>query len=211
MKLILLGPPGAGKGTQAEFLSERFGIPAISTGAIIRDVIASGSDEGKAIKERIDSGNLLSDETVVEMVKNRLTKEDCKNGFMLDGFPRTINQAKALDDMEIVIDKVLSIELSDEEIIKRLSGRRECKNCRASYHVEDNPPKKPGVCDRCGGELIIRADDNPETIKNRLSVYYESTEPLKSYYEKKGLLVTARGQKALPDTKREVLKALGEI
>ena len=210
MKIIMLGPPGAGKGTQAEFLSEKYGIPQISTGAIIRGVIASGSDEGKRIKELIDKGMLLTDETVVSMVKNRLAEPDCKNGFILDGFPRTIEQAKALDKMGVKIDHVLSIELSDDEILERLSGRRECKVCRASYHIEDHPPKKEGICDRCGGELITRDDDKPETIKNRLEVYHESTEPLKKYYEEAHLLVTAHSQKALADTRREVLKALGE-
>jgi adenylate kinase len=210
MKIIMLGPPGAGKGTQAEFLSEKYGIPQISTGAIIRGVIASGSDEGKRIKELIDKGMLLPDETVVSMVKNRLAEPDCKNGFILDGFPRTIEQAKALDKMGVKIDHVLSIELSDDEILERLSGRRECKVCRASYHIEDHPPKKEGICDRCGGELITRDDDQPETIKNRLEVYHESTEPLKKYYEEAHLLVTAHSQKALADTRREVLKALGE-
>lgn len=210
MKIIMLGPPGAGKGTQAEFLSEKYGIPQISTGAIIRGVIASGSDEGKRIKELIDKGMLLPDETVVSMVKNRLEEPDCKNGFILDGFPRTIEQAKALDKMGVKIDHVLSIELSDDEILERLSGRRECKVCRASYHIEDHPPKKEGICDRCGGELITRDDDKPETIKNRLEVYHESTEPLKKYYEEAHLLVTAHSQKALADTRREVLKALGE-
>lgn len=210
MKIIMLGPPGAGKGTQAEFLSEKYGIPQISTGAIIRGVIASGSDEGKRIKELIDKGMLLPDETVVSMVKNRLAEPDCKNGFILDGFPRTIEQAKALDKMGVKIDHVLSIELSDDEILERLSGRRECKVCRASYHIEDHPPKKEGICDRCGGELITRDDDKPETIKNRLEVYHESTEPLKKYYEEAHLLVTAHSQKALSDTRREVLKALGE-
>ena len=210
MKIIMLGPPGAGKGTQAEFLSEKYGIPQISTGAIIRGVIASGSDEGKRIKELIDKGMLLPDETVVSMVKNRLAEPDCKNGFILDGFPRTIEQAKALDKMGVKIDHVLSIELSDDEILERLSGRRECKVCRASYHIEDHPPKKEGICDRCGGELITRDDDKPETIKNRLGVYPESTEPLKKYYEEAHLLVTAHSQKALADTRREVLKALGE-
>ncbi len=210
MKIIMLGPPGAGKGTQAEFLSEKYSIPQISTGAIIRGVIASGSDEGKKIKELIDKGMLLPDETVVSMVKNRLAEPDCKNGFILDGFPRTIEQAKALDKMGVKIDRVLSIELSDDEILERLSGRRECKVCRASYHIEDHPPKKEGICDRCGGELITRDDDKPETIKNRLEVYHESTEPLKKYYEEAHLLVTAHSQKALADTRREVLKALGE-
>ncbi len=210
MKLVMLGPPGAGKGTQAEYLSEVYNIPQISTGAIIRDVIASGSEEGKAIKKLIDEGMLLSDETVVSMIRERLEKPDCKKGFILDGFPRTISQAEALDAMGVKIDHVLSIELSDEAILERLSGRRECKNCRASYHIKYNPSKKEGVCDRCGGELICRNDDKPETIKNRLSVYHDSTEPLKHYYESKGLLRIAESKKQLKDTRNEVLRALGE-
>lgn len=211
MRIIMLGPPGAGKGTQAEYISEKYNIPQISTGAIIRGVISSGSEEGKKIKELIDKGMLLPDETVVSMVKERLSEPDCKNGFILDGFPRTIEQAKALKEMGVKIDGVLSIELSDEEILKRLSGRRECKDCRTSYHVEDNPPKKEGICDRCGGTLVCRDDDKPETIKNRLDVYHESTEPLKKYYEEENLLVTAHSKKALQDTRCEVEKALGEI
>ncbi len=210
MKLIMLGPPGAGKGTQAEFLSEKYHIPQISTGAIIRGVIAAGTDEGKKIKALIDRGELLSDEMVVSMIKKRLAEPDCTGGFILDGFPRTIAQAQALDDMHVTVDKVLSIELSDEEILNRLSGRRECSACRATYHIQDNPPKKEGICDHCGGALIRRDDDAPETIKNRLAVYHELTEPLKGYYKQKGLLCTAYGQKQLEDTKREVLKALGE-
>ncbi len=211
MKLIMLGPPGAGKGTQAEFLSERFNIPQISTGAIIRGVIASETEEGKALKALIDKGQLISDEQVVSMVKERLEEKDCENGYILDGFPRTIAQAEAIDKMGIKIDKVLSIELSDEEILKRLSGRRECKVCRATYHIEDKPSEVEGICDKCGGELICRDDDKPETIKKRLKVYYESTAPLKAFYEEKGLLVTAFGQKLLENTKLEVLRALGEI
>lgn len=211
MKLIMLGPPGAGKGTQAEFLSEKYGIPQISTGAIIRSVIASGSEFGKKLKALIDDGNLISDEDVLSLVKARIEEPDCAKGYIFDGFPRTIAQAEALDKMGIAVDKVLSIELSDEEILKRLSGRRECASCRATYHIEDKPPVKEGKCDRCGGELICREDDKPETIKHRLAVYEESTAPLKSYYEEKGILVTAYGKKLLEDTKIEVLKALGEV
>ena len=211
MKLIMLGPPGAGKGTQAEFLSEKYGIPQISTGAIIRSVIASGSEFGKKLKALIDDGNLISDEDVLSLVKARIEEPDCAKGYIFDGFPRTIAQAEALDKMGIAVDKVLSIELSDEEILKRLSGRRECASCRATYHIDDKPPVKEGKCDRCGGELICREDDKPETIKHRLAVYEESTAPLKSYYEEKGILVTAYGKKLLEDTKTEVLKALGEV
>lgn len=211
MKLIMLGPPGAGKGTQAEFLSEKYGIPQISTGAIIRSVIASGSEFGKKLKALIDDGNLISDEDVLSLIKERIEEPDCAAGYIFDGFPRTIAQAEALEKMGIAIDKVLSIELSDEEILKRLSGRRECASCRATYHIDDKPPVEEGICDRCGGELICREDDKPETIKHRLAVYEESTAPLKAYYEEKGLLVTAHGKKLLEDTKREVLKALGEL
>ena len=207
----MLGPPGAGKGTQAEFLSEKYGIPQISTGAIIRGVIASGSEFGKKLKALIDDGNLISDEDVLTLVKARIEEPDCAKGYIFDGFPRTIAQAEALDKMGIAVDKVLSIELSDEEILKRLSGRRECASCRATYHIEDKPSKIEGKCDRCGGELICREDDKPETIKHRLAVYEESTAPLKSYYEDKGILVTAYGKKLLEDTKIEVLKALGEV
>ncbi len=211
MKLIMLGPPGAGKGTQAEFLSEKYEIPQISTGAIIRSVITSGSEFGKKLKALIDEGNLISDEDVLKLVKERIEEPDCAKGYILDGFPRTIAQAEALERMDITIDKVLSIELSDEEILSRLSGRRECASCRATYHIEDNPSKVEGVCDRCGGKLICREDDKPETIKHRLAVYYESTAPLKAFYEERGLLVTAHGKKLLEETKREVLRALGEL
>ena len=211
MKLIMLGPPGAGKGTQAEFLSEKYGIPQISTGAIIRSVIASGSEFGKKLKALIDDGNLISDEDVLLLVKERIVEPDCAKGYIFDGFPRTIAQAEALEKMDIAIDKVLSIELPDEEILKRLSGRRECASCRATYHIEDKPSQIEGKCDRCGGELICREDDKPETIKHRLAVYYDATAPLKAYYEEKGILVTAHGKKLLEDTKNEVLKALGEV
>lgn len=208
MKMILLGPPGAGKGTQASFLSAKFDIPAISTGAIIREEIASGSETGLAVKKSIDEGKLLSDDFVIELVKKRLAKPDCKNGFILDGFPRTLAQAHALDAMGTKIDKVLSIELCDEAIIKRLAGRYECSDCRTPYNDEGHPPRVAGVCDECGGKLIRRADDEPETIKNRLAVYHEQTEPLKEYYLQKGLLVVAHSQNELEDTKREVLNAL---
>ena len=208
MKIIMLGPPGAGKGTQAEFLSEKYGIPQISTGAIIRGVIASGSDEGKKIKQLIDKGMLLPDETVVSMVKNRLAEPDCKNGFILDGFPRTIEQAKELDKMGVKIDRVLSIELSDDEILERLSGRRECSVCRASYHIEDHPPKKEGICDRCGGELITRDDDKPETIKNRLKVYYDQSEPLKGYYDKMGVLKQVNADDTLDNITKNVFEII---
>lgn len=211
MKMILLGPPGAGKGTQASFLSAKFDIPAISTGAIIREEIASGSQIGKAVKKSIDAGQLLSDEFVIELVKVRLSKPDCEKGFILDGFPRTLAQARALESMGVEIDTVLSIELSDDEIVRRLAGRFECSECRRPYNQDGHAPKVAGVCDECGGKLIRRADDEPETIKNRLSVYHEQTEPLKEYYVQKGLLTVAYSQNKLEDTKREVLKALSEM
>lgn len=207
--MVLLGPPGAGKGTQAEFLSKMFSIPTISTGAIIRDAISEGTKMGKMAKEIIDGGNLLPDDVVVQLIEDRLKKSDCANGFILDGFPRTIPQAIALEKMNFAIDKILSLEVPDQEIIERLAGRRECSVCRATYHIEDNSPKVFGVCDKCGGKLIRRNDDDPQTVKNRLSVFHEQTEPLKGFYEKTGHLVVANGKKKLADTQIEVMKALG--
>ncbi|BCS80855.1 adenylate kinase [Anaerocellum diazotrophicum] len=213
MRLILLGAPGAGKGTQAEFLSKRFSIPHISTGDILRENVKNETDLGKKAKEYMDKGLLVPDEIVIEIVKDRLSKEDCKNGFLLDGFPRTIAQAEALDKVleEIgqKIDKVLSIEVPDEKILERMSGRRICKNCGASFHVIYRPPQKEGVCDVCGGELYQREDDKEETVKKRLEVYHAQTQPVIDYYKAKGLLVVAYGQEEIADTTKEVLKALG--
>ena len=209
MKLMFLGAPGAGKGTQAEIVSERYGIPAISTGALLREAISAGTELGLKAKSYIDGGSLVPDDVVIGIIKERLKAEDCKNGFILDGFPRTVAQAKALDDMGIAMDGVVDIEVADEDIIRRLGGRRLCGKCGASYHVEYKTVKVDGKCDKCDGELVIRADDKPEVIKSRLAVYHEQTEPIKAYYEKLGLLVTAKGEDKLEDTTSNVAKALG--
>lgn len=209
MKLILLGAPGAGKGTQAELICKRLSIPAISTGNIIREAMKTGTEMGKKAKSFVDAGNLVPDEVVIGIIKERLAKDDCKNGFILDGFPRTIPQAEALDKMGIDIDAVLSIEVADEAIVKRMSGRRVCEKCGTSYHIEYKKPKTEGICDACGSSLICRKDDAPETVLDRLNVYHEQTEPLKGYYEKTGKLKTVMGQEELSDTTALVFAALG--
>lgn len=208
MKLILLGPPGAGKGTQAEILSKRLGIDTISTGVMLRTAIREGTELGKLAEGYINEGKLVPDDVVVGIVKERLSQEDCNKGFILDGFPRTTAQAEALDEAGVEIDKVLSLEVADKTIIERLSGRRECKACGTPYHVVYKPSANDDKC-TCGGELIQRADDNEETVKNRIKIYHEQTEPIKDYYEKKGKLVIAYGQEELADTTEEVAKALG--
>ncbi len=208
MRLILLAAPGAGKGTQAEKLSEHFGIPTISTGAILRHNIQEGTELGKIAKQYIDGGNLIPDDVMIRVMQERLSREDCEKGFILDGFPRTLTQAEALDASDIGIDVVLNLEVKDEDIISRLSGRLECKECASTFHKEFRKPKAEGVCDNCGGELVTRADDKPETVKSRLSVYHSQTEPLLNYYIEKGLLKTAVGQDAIEDTTRAVLRAL---
>ncbi len=210
MKLILLGAPGAGKGTQAEVICNKLSIPAISTGNIIREALKNGTEMGLKAKSFIDSGNLVPDEVVIGIIKDRLVMDDCKNGFILDGFPRTIPQAEALDKMGIVIDKVIDIEVPDEKIVARLSGRRVCKECGASYHMEYKKPSKDGVCDVCGGELVTRKDDEPETVLDRLNVYHSQTEPLKDYYAKSGKLSIVEGQEDVADTTALTLKALEE-
>ena len=206
MKVILLGAPGAGKGTQAEKISQKFNIPAISTGYIIRHAIAEGTELGKLAKVYIDEGKLLPDDVVTQLLLQRLKEEDCKNGFILDGYPRTLNQAKALDELGVVIDKVISIAVSDEDVIERLSGRRECKKCGVPYHISHNKPSVEGICDVCGGELIQRADDNPETIKNRLVVYHEMTEPLMRYYIESDRLNVVESQNTVEKTTEKVLE-----
>mgnify|MGYP004490444437 FL=1 len=209
MRLILLGPPGAGKGTQAEILSERLGINTISTGVMLRTAIREGTELGKKAQSYINAGELVPDELVVGIVKERLSQDDCKKGFILDGFPRTTAQAEALTASGVEIDKVLSLEVSDETIVERLSGRRECKSCGTPYHVVYTPSSAGDKCSACGGELIQRADDNEATVKNRIHVYHEQTEPIKEYYKKKGKLVIAYGKEELADTTKEVAKALG--
>ena len=209
MNLVLMGPPGAGKGTQGEILSERLGVDTISTGVMLRSAIKEGTEVGKLAEQYINDGKLVPDDVIVSIVKERLSKPDCADGFILDGFPRTIAQAKALTESGVKIDKVLSLEVDDAKIVERLSSRRECSKCGAPYNVISNKPEVEGKCDKCGGELIQRADDNHETIQNRLNVYHEQTEPIKGYYAEAGLLVTAQGEEKLEDTTKNVAKALG--
>ena len=211
MKLVLLGAPGAGKGTQAEIISEKYNIPTISTGNIIRAALKNGTQMGLKAKAYIDSGRLVPDDVVIGIIKERLAEDDCQNGFILDGFPRTIPQAEALDSMNVSIDAALSIEVSDREIVKRMSGRRVCEKCGASYHTEYKKPKTEGVCDGCGSPLIIRKDDEPDTVLDRLDIYHKQTEPLKSYYKSQGKLIIVEGQSKVEDTTRLVLDTLSEI
>ena len=208
MKIIFLGAPGAGKGTQAEIVSEKLAIPTVSTGNIIRAALKNGTPMGVKAKEYIEAGKLVPDEVVIGIIKDRLGEDDCKNGFILDGFPRTIPQAEALDNMGIVIDKVIDIEVADEKIAARMSGRRVCKNCGNSYHLEYKKPEKDGICNACGGELVQRKDDAPETVLERLKIYHDETEPLKDYYEKKGKLFIVEGQEEVSDTTALTLKAV---
>jgi len=209
MRLVLLGAPGSGKGTQAEKLSELLGIPTISTGAIIRAEIKEGTELGKKASSYIEDGALVPDEVMIDIIKSRLAKDDCQKGYILDGFPRTIPQAEALEKMGIAIDKALDLVVADEKIVTRLSGRRECKLCHTPYHLSFNPPTKEGTCDKCGGELVMRADDDPEIVVKRLEVYHTQTEPLEKFYEERGILVRAYGHDELADTCREVRNALG--
>jgi adenylate kinase len=209
MNLVLMGPPGAGKGTQGELLAKKLGVDTISTGVMLRTAIKEQTEIGKLAEKYINDGKLVPDDVIVSVVKERLSKPDCEKGFILDGFPRTTAQAEALTESGVKIDKVLSLEVEDEVIVERLSSRRECSKCGAPYNVISNKPQKDGVCDKCGGELIQRADDNPDTIKNRLEVYHTQTEPIKAYYEKLGLLVAAKGEEELADTTRNVDTALG--
>ncbi len=209
MKLTIMGPPGGGKGTQAEILKEKLGVPHISTGAIIRKAIGEKTPLGLDAEGYIARGELVPDNVVISMVKERIQEPDCRNGYILDGFPRTIPQAEAMEGMGIALDCALNIEVEDEAIVERLSGRRECKSCAAPYHVKYNPPKTEGKCDKCGGELILRSDDAPETVRRRLSVYHNQTEPLKEFYRSRNLLRTAKGCEKLEDTTKNVMKAVG--
>ncbi len=208
MKLILLGAPGAGKGTQAEVISEHLSIPTISTGNIIRAALKAQTEMGIKAKEFIDKGLLVPDDVVIGIVRERLKEDDCKNGFILDGFPRTVPQAQALDDMGIVIDKVIDIQVPDEKIVQRLSGRRVCGGCGASYHLLYKKPEKDGVCNHCGAQLVQRSDDKEETILERLKVYHEQTEPLVEFYKNKNKLTVVEGQEEVADTTALTLKAL---
>ena len=208
MKLILLGAPGAGKGTQAEIISETLHIPTISTGNIIREALKSGTEMGLKAKEYMDTGRLVPDDVVIGIIQERLAKPDCANGFILDGFPRTIPQAEALDRMGIEIDRVIDIEVADEEIARRVSGRRVCPGCGASYHVDYKKPAVENVCDHCGDTLVQRKDDHPDTVRERLHVYHEQTEPLKDYYAACGKLFIVEGQEEVADTTKLTLAAL---
>ena len=208
MKLILLGAPGAGKGTQAEKICEKYNIPAISTGNIIRAALKNGTEMGLKAKAYMEAGQLVPDDVVIGIIKDRLVEDDCKNGFILDGFPRTIPQAQALEDMGVEIDAVVDIEVPDEKITARMSGRRVCSKCANSYHMEYKKPKVDGVCDACGGELVQRKDDAPETVQARLVEYHEMTEPLKGFYEKLGKLRIVEGQEEVADTTKLVFAAL---
>jgi adenylate kinase len=208
VKLILLGAPGAGKGTQAENISEKLGVPVIGTGNIIREEVSKGTPAGRKAKSFMDSGGLVPDELVIEMLKSRIALDDCKNGFILDGFPRNVAQAQALDSMGIVIDRVIEIEVPDDTIVRRMGGRRVCKDCGLIYHMEHKPPKTGGQCDKCAGELMTRTDDNPETVQKRLKVYHEQTSPLEDYYRVRGKLFVVIGQTELADTTRLTFAAL---
>ena len=210
MNLILLGAPGAGKGTQAEMLAAKLQIPTISTGNMLREAIANGSDLGKQVKQAMDEGRLVSDELVLSIVKERTAKPDCQNGFILDGVPRTLAQAKALDAMGVRLDHVVSLEIDDAVIEGRMTGRRVCPKCGASYHITANPPKKDNTCDLCEAELIIRKDDAPETVKSRLATYHETTEVLKDYYAAQGKLRLVEGDQSIEGAFKDILNALGE-
>ncbi len=211
MKIILLGAPGAGKGTQAQVISEKYGIPAISTGDMIRAAVRAGTPLGKRVAALIESGALVDDDTVVSLIKERTAAEDCKNGFILDGFPRTIPQAEAYDKMGLGVDVCLEIFVPDETIVKRMGGRRVCPKCGATYHTEFKPSPKGDACGVCGEALIIRKDDSPETVSERLAVYHEQTEPLRDYYRKAGLLKTVEGQQNVEQTTALVMETLEAI
>ncbi len=209
MKIIFLGAPGAGKGTQADKISKRLGIPTISTGVIIREAVENGTEMGLKAKKFIEAGALVEDSVVIGIIKERLLKSDCKNGFILDGFPRTVPQAEALDEMGIILDRVISIEVPDEVIEKRMTGRRVCASCGASYHVTDNPSLDGKSCDNCKTELTVRKDDAPDVVKSRLATYHEKTEPLKEYYLKKGILRTVDGNGSVEQTSLRTIEAVG--
>ena len=209
MKLILLGAPGAGKGTQAEVISKKLGIPTISTGNILRAAIKNGTPVGLKAKAYVESGALVPDDVIIGIMAERLAEGDCAKGYILDGMPRTIPQAEALEAAGVGIDCALSIEIADETIIERMSGRRTCTSCGATYHVVSAPPKTEGVCDNCGAELTIRKDDAPETVKSRLEVYHKETEPLKAFYEARGKLKSVENQPTIEATTAEIEKALG--
>ena len=210
MNLILLGAPGAGKGTQAELLTQKLQIPAISTGNMLREAMSNGSNLGKQVKQLMDAGALVPDDVIMSIIEARIAQPDCLNGFILDGVPRTLAQAEAMNSRGIRIDHVVSIEIDDSVIEGRMTGRRVCKKCGASYHVVANPPKTDGICDQCESELVIRKDDAPETVRHRLQVYHSTTEVLKDSYRKQGKLCCVEGQQPIQDVNQDILWALGE-
>ena len=209
MKLILLGAPGAGKGTQADIIKKKLNIPTISTGNILRAAVKNGTPVGLQAKSYMDAGKLVPDEVIIGIVAERLAEADCANGYILDGVPRTIAQAEALEAAGIVFDNVIDIEIPDEAIVARMEGRRFCHSCGATYHIVNAPSKVAGVCDKCGGELEQRDDDKPETVKHRLEVYHTETEPLKDFYAKRGVLRPVENQPTIEATAEMVNKALG--
>ena len=208
MKLIIMGAPGAGKGTQAEILSEKLGIPTISTGNILRAAVRDGTPVGRKAKALIEAGSLVSDDVIIGILNERLGHEDCANGYILDGVPRTLAQADMLHAEGVEVDAVIDIDVSDGAIEKRMTGRRTCSGCSATYHVAFNPPATEGVCDHCGGRLTIRKDDLPETVRHRLEVYHAETEPLLDYYEREGKLLRVNGEQSLEATTASILAAL---
>lgn len=213
MKIIMLGAPGAGKGTRAKLIAEKYGVPHISTGDIFRANIKNGTELGKEAKEYMDKGLLVPDELTVRLLLDRVAQDDCKNGYVLDGFPRTIPQAEVLDKeltkLGDSVDFAVDVDVPDENIIRRMSGRRACLNCGATYHIVNIPPKKEGICDVCGSELVLRDDDQPETVKNRLKVYHEQTQPLIEYYTGKGVLRTVDGTLPMEEVFDAIVKILG--
>ena len=208
MKLIFLGPPGAGKGTQAAIISEKLGIPTISTGDMLRSAIKAGTPTGMKAKTFMDGGRLVPDDVIIGIITERLAQSDCAKGYILDGVPRTIAQAQALEDAGVVFDRVISLEVPDEAIVERMSGRRVCAKCGATYHTVNKPPKAEGVCDACGGELSIRADDVAETVRERLAVYHRETEPLKAFYDQRGKLQEISGDQGMDNTTKAIEKLL---
>lgn len=209
MRLILLGAPGAGKGTQAEIIASRLNIPTISTGNILREAIKNGTQTGLLAKAFMDKGQLVPDDVIIDIVRERLCQADCEKGYILDGVPRTIAQAQALLEQGIEIDCVVSIEIADHVIEQRMTGRRVCGSCGASYHIVANPPKTEGICNGCGGQLVTRKDDKPETVKHRLAVYHAETEALKGFYENLGKLRLVQGDQPIEDATRDIMAALG--
>lgn len=211
MKLVLIGCPGAGKGTQAKILSEKFDIAHISTGDLLREQVAGGTPLGLKLKEIMASGGLVSDDIVEGLLEERIKKDDCKNGYILDGYPRNVSQAEGLSKIVGELDSVVVIDVPDEAIIERMSGRRSCGSCGAMYHTKYNPPKEEGVCDKCGAKLVLRADDNPETVKHRLDVYHEQTAPVIGFYEKQGIVYKADGSQAIEKVTEELTSYLEKI